>query len=122
MDISIVRNGTVDRVAMTLSGLCLVHCLSTALLVGTLSTVGGALGAPIVHETGLAIAILLGVVALGSGIARHGQFLPPSICGLGIGAMIGALTLPHGGSEMVATMLGVALLATGHFLNRLALI
>ena len=53
---------------------------------------------------------------------QHGRFLPPSISGLGIGAMAAALSLPHGGSEMVATMIGVVLLATGHFLNRLALV
>jgi hypothetical protein len=116
------KNGMMDRVAMTLSGLCLVHCLATALLLGTLSTVGGLLGSPLIHEAGLALAIILGVFALGNGISEHGRFLPPSIGGLGIGAMTAALTLPHGGSEMVATMLGVALLATGHFLNRLALV
>jgi MerC mercury resistance protein len=118
----VVKNGTMDRVAMTLSGLCLVHCLTTALLLGTLSTLGGMLGSPIIHEVGLALAIVLGVFALGNGILQHGRFLPPSIGGLGIGAMTAALALPHGGSEVVATMIGVALLATGHFLNRLALV
>lgn len=122
MTASIVKNGTMDRVAMTLSGLCLVHCLVTALLFGTLSTVGGLLGSPLIHEAGLVLALVLGVVALGNGIRQHGRFLPPSIGGLGIGAMTAALTLPHGGSEMVATMLGVVLLATGHYLNRLALV
>ena len=107
---------------MTLSGLCLVHCLVMALLFGTLSTVGGLLGSPLIHEVGLALALVLGIVALGNGIRQHRRFLPPSIGGLGIGAMTAALTLPHGGSEMVATMLGVALLATGHYLNRLALV
>lgn len=122
MNASTLKNGTMDRVAMTLSGLCLVHCLTTALLLGTLSTVGGLLGSPIIHEAGLVLALGLGVVALGNGILQHGRFLPPSIGGLGIGAMAAALSLPHGGSEMVATMIGVALLATGHFLNRLALV
>ena len=122
MNTGVIKNGTLDRVAMTLSGLCLVHCLATALLLGTLSTVGGLLGSPVIHEIGLVLALGLGVVALGNGIMRHGRFLPPSIGGLGIGAMTAALSLPHGGSEMVATMIGVALLATGHFLNRLALV
>lgn len=122
MNTGVVKNGVLDRVAMMLSGLCLVHCLATALLVGTLSTVGGLLGSPVIHECGLAMAIVLGVFAMGNGIAEHGRFLPPSIGGLGIGAMTAALTLPHGGSEVVATMIGVALLATGHFLNRLALV
>jgi MerC mercury resistance protein len=122
LNASTLKNGTLDRVAMTLSGLCLVHCLATALLIGTLSTIGGMLGSPLIHEAGLALAIILGVLALGNGIVEHGRFLPPSIGGLGIGAMMAAMALPHGGSELVATMIGVALLATGHFLNRLALV
>ncbi len=122
MNTNVIRNGSMDRVAMMVSGLCLVHCLATALLLGTLSTVGGLLGSPIVHEVGLVLALGLGIAALGNGILTHGRFLPPSIGGLGIGVMAAALTLPHGGYEMVATMLGVALLATGHFLNRLALV
>ena len=122
MNASALKNGTMDRVAMTLSGLCVVHCLATALLLGTLSTLGGLLGSSIVHEVGLALAVGLGVIALGNGIMRHGRFLPPSIGGLGIGAMTAALTLPHGPSELVATMLGIALLAAGHYLNRLALV
>jgi MerC mercury resistance protein len=119
---NIAQNGTLDRVALMLSGLCFVHCLATALLLGTLSTVGGLLGSPVIHEVGLVLALGLGILALGNGIRQHGRFLPPSVGGLGIGAMTAALTLPHGSSEMVATMLGVVLLATGHFLNRLALV
>jgi hypothetical protein len=119
---SIIRTGKLDRVAMTLSGLCLAHCLMTALLLGTLSTVGSWLGSPLIHEIGLAVAIMLGIVSLGAGILKHGRFLPPSIGGLGIGVMAAALTLPHGGQELVATMVGVALLAVGHFFNRLALV
>jgi MerC mercury resistance protein len=106
---------------MTLSGLCLVHCLATALLLGTLSTLGGMLGSPLIHEVGLALAIVLGVVALGAGIFEHGRIVPSTLGGLGIIAMTVALTLPHGMFELIATMLGVGLLAAGHFLNRLAL-
>ncbi len=117
----IAAGGLVDRVAVTLSGLCLVHCLATALLVGALSSAGALLGSPLVHETGLALAIILGAVALGAGIFQHGLFLPPSVGGFGLGMMAGALTLPHGGGETTATMLGVGMLALGHFLNRMAL-
>jgi len=40
--------------------------------------------------------------------------------GLGLGAMAGALAVPHGGAETVYTMVGVAILALGHDLNRRA--
>jgi hypothetical protein len=36
--------------------------------------------------------------------------------------MAGALTLPHSGHEAVYTILGVAILALGHDLNRRAVI
>ena len=38
---------------MGLSGLCLVHCVATAVLLGLLASAGGMLGAPIIHEVGL---------------------------------------------------------------------
>ncbi len=121
MNARTIRTGKLDHVAMTLSGLCLVHCVATALLLGTISSLAGALGNPLIHEVGLALAILLGVVSLGVGIAHHRRILPLSVAAFGVGAMTVALMVPHGTLELFATMLGVALLATGHLLNRLAL-
>jgi MerC mercury resistance protein len=119
MSTRVHQNRTLDRAAIALSGLCLVHCLSTALILGTLSTIGGVLGSHWIHEVGLAFAIVLGAVALGRGVLEHGRFLPPSIGGLGLGMMAAALGLPHDGGELIATIGGVSLLALGHYLNRL---
>ena len=120
MNFRVANTGSVDNAAIALSGLCLVHCLATALVVGAVSSLGGLLGSPLIHEGGLAIAIILGAFALGRGIMVHQRFLPPSIGGLGLGMMAGALNLPHGAGEVTATILGVCLLATGHLLNRAA--
>ncbi|WP_443972095.1 MerC domain-containing protein [Sphingobium sp. CR28] len=109
-----------DRFAMGLSGLCAVHCLATALLVGMFSSMAGLFAAPIIHEAGLAVAILLGAVALGVGAMRHGLMLPVAVGSLGLGVMAGALTMPHGTDEIVFTLLGLATLALGHELNRRA--
>ena len=46
-----------DRMAMALSGLCLVHCVATAVLLALLSAAGGLLGSPIIHEVGLTFAM-----------------------------------------------------------------
>ena len=46
--------------------------------------------------------------------------LPSSIGALGLGVMAGALTLPHDGSEAMATVAGVLILALGHRLNAMA--
>lgn len=110
----------VDRWAIFVSGLCVVHCLSGAVFIALAASAGGLLLDPIVHEIGLAIAIVLGVIAIGRGIWRHGYALPAAVGSLGIGTMAGALSLPHGEMEIVYTILGVALLALGHDLNRRA--
>ncbi len=111
-----------DRIAIGLSGLCLVHCLASAILVAMLASAGGMLLNPIIHEVGLMLAIGLGMVALGRGIVEHGFMMPAAVGGLGLGVMAGALTLPHDGNEVVYTILGVAILALGHDLNRRAVI
>ena len=105
---------------MSLSGLCLVHCLATAVFLAFLSAAGGFLGAPVIHEVGLTLAMLLGAVALGKGIVEHGFMMPAAIGGLGLGVMAGALTLPHDGSEALATIFGVMIVALGHRLNVMA--
>ena len=111
------RLPSLDRVAIALSGLCVAHCLLTSVLLAVMSAAGGAFGDPLFHEVGLASAIVLAAVALGRGALAHGRLLPTAIGSLGIGVMGGALTLPHGGSETLGTMVGVALLAAAHLLN-----
>ena len=116
------RDGVLDRWAIGLSGLCLVHCLASAVFFAFLSAAGGLLLSPIIHEIGLVLAIVLGVVALGRGIVEHGFMMPAAVGGLGLGVMVGALTLPHGGPEAVYTVIGVLILALGHDLNRRAVL
>ena len=109
-----------DRFAIGLSGLCLVHCLGTSMVLAAVASAGGMLGAEWVHEVGLVLALVVGAVALGRGIFEHGYLLPSAVGGLGLGVMAGALTLPHDGSEAIYTMMGVVILALGHRLNHIA--
>jgi hypothetical protein len=113
-----------DRLAIGLSGLCVVHCLASAVLLAMLSTVGGLLLDPVFHEVGLTLAIGLGAVALGRGVLDHGYLMPASMGAFGLGVMAGAMSLPHDGSggETLWTVIGVGLLAFGHDLNRRATI
>jgi hypothetical protein len=85
-----------------------------------LASAGGLLLDPVIHEVGLFFAIIFGVLALGKGIWDHGFIMPAAIGALGIGMMAGALTLPHGGIEILWTILGVGVLALGHDLNHRA--
>lgn len=112
--------GTLDRLAIGLSALCVVHCVATVFLLTLLASAGGMLLHPAVHEVGLGLAIALGLFALVRGAVDHGYTLPAAVGGLGLGVMTGALSVPHGSEETVYTMLGVAILALGHDLNRRA--
>lgn len=115
------NRNVLDRFAIALSGLCLVHCLASAVLFALIASAGGLLLHPLFHEVGLALAIGFGAVALGRGIVEHGYMMPSSIGALGLGVMAGALSLPHGdGLEMLWTLVGVGILALGHDLNRRA--
>ena len=109
-----------DRMAIGLSGVCLVHCLATTVLLAILASAGGFLGSPWIHEVGLTFAMVMGAVALGKGIIEHGYTMPSAVGGLGLGVMAGALGMPHDGTEAVYTMVGVGILALGHRLNRIA--
>ncbi len=111
------REGLWDRAAMALSGLCVVHCIATAIFIAAAASIGGILGAEWIHEVGLLIAMLLGAIGLGRGVLQHGYILPVAIGSLGLGVMAGALSMPHGGAEVVSTILGVSILALGHDLN-----
>lgn len=108
-----------DRLAIGLSSLCLAHCVASTVLLA-LASAAGAFLHPAIHEAGLVLAILLGVVALGRGIWKHGYIMPSAVGAFGLGMMAGALSLPHGGQEILWTVLGVAVLALGHDLNRRA--
>lgn len=119
---SIAREGAIDRWAIGLSGLCLVHCIASAVLVTMLASAGGLLLHPAVHEIGLLLAILLGLVGLGRGVMQHGFMLPAAIAGLGLGVMAGALVVGHEGGELLYSVIGVLILALGHDLNRRAVI
>ena len=107
-----------DRLAIGLSGLCLVHCVATTVLVAVLSAAGSLIGSDWSHEVGLSIAMALGAFALGRGALDHGFIMPIAVGSLGLGVMGGALTLPHDGTEAAATIVGVLVLARGHDLNR----
>ena len=120
MTTAALSNLRLDRFAIGLSGLCVVHCLATSVVLAMVASAGGMLGAEWVHEAGLVLAMVMGALALGRGIVEHGYMMPSAIGALGLGVMAGALTLPHDGGETLFTVVGVAILALGHRLNRIA--
>ena len=106
-----------DRAAVALSGFCVVHCVATVVLLGTLSSLGHLFTDPRIHEGGLLLATLLGGIALGTGVWRHRRMLPVMIGVPGLFLMAIALLVPHGGGEALLTICGVSLVAAAHLLN-----
>jgi hypothetical protein len=115
-----IPTSRLDKLAMGLSGLCAVHCVATAVLLGLVASAGGLLGRPIIHEVGLSLAMIVGAIALGRGIREHGFVLPSAVGAVGLAIMAYAMSLHETGYEPAFTILGVSVLAFGHRLNMLA--
>lgn len=116
-DSNISIRGRLDRAGIWLSGLCLLHCFATIILVSMLGLGGQALLAPEIHRYGLALALIIAAVAIGWGALRHRRPAPFVIAMMGLSFMGGALAVPHGWHEAVLTIIGVSLVSVGHILN-----
>ena len=106
-----------DRLAMGLSALCLVHCVASIVLVATLASGGHLLDHPAWHQIGLGLAIIFAAFGLSSGFRRHGHRAPLVIGGAGLSFMVAALLVPHGLFEATLTVIGVSIVAAAHFKN-----
>ena len=109
--------GRLDRAGMVLSGLCVLHCLASILIVSALGIGGEFLLAPEIHRFGLAVALVIAAVAIGWGAITHRRAAPFVTAMMGLTFMGGALAMPHGAGEVVLTVIGVALVSLGHLLN-----
>lgn len=109
--------GRLDRIGLTLSVLCAVHCVGTLVLVAGLGLGGSVLLNPAIHRVGLALAMLVAGVAIGLGALRHRRPAPFVIAMMGLTFMGGALAAPREAEEAVLTIIGVVLVACAHVLN-----
>ena len=109
--------GRLDRAGIVLSGLCVLHCIASILIVSALGIGGEFLFAPAIHRFGLAIALVIAAVAIGWGALTHRRAAPFVVAMMGLTFMGGALAMPHGTGEVVLTVIGVALVSLGHLLN-----
>lgn len=73
--------------------------------------------APEIHQVGLALAVLVGLVALGLGMLRHRRAGPLVLGACGIAFMAAALAQGHGLGEAILTIIGVVLVASAHIGN-----
>jgi hypothetical protein len=106
-----------DRMAVGLSGLCVVHCVLSVIFVAVLSGAGTLLTNPLIHRVGLFGAVVLATFALGQGYMAHRATRPALIGLAGIALMTLGLFAPHGWGEVAATVAGVSILAAAHLMN-----
>ena len=106
-----------DHLGIGLAGLCALHCFATLVVISTLGFGGHFLFDENIHRIGLALALLVGGVAIGWGLLRHRRMLPFGVALAGIGLMAAALVIPHGADEFLLTLAGVGLVSAGHVLN-----
>lgn len=106
-----------DRVGMTLSCLCAVHCVATLVIVAGLGLGGGFLLNPAIHRIGLALAIVIAAIAIGAGARRHGRRETVLLAGVGLSLMATGLFVPHGVVEAALTIPGVCVVLLAHVLN-----
>ena len=109
-----------DRTAIAMSGLCLLHCLSLPLLV-LLLPLPGMLANEHFHAQVLAVVLPVSMVAIAYGFRRHG------IRGILVWGAIGMLLLILGGTivhtsfcvvaDSIVTIAGGLTLAVTHYLN-----
>ncbi len=107
----------IDKSAIGLSGLCLLHCVATTVALAMLSVGGIGFFQHDIHKTGLVIAMPLAALGLGWGVLRHGRWGVLALGTAGIGFMGVALMVTHGQAELVLTVIGVLLVAAAHWLN-----
>lgn len=114
--LSWIRN-RLDRIGLSLSVLCAVHCVGTLVLVGGLGIGGSFLLNPAIHRVGLIMAMVIVGVAIGAGALRHRQPAPFVIAIMGLTFMGAGMAAPRESGEAVLTIIGVALVACAHVLN-----
>ena len=110
-----------DRTAIGLSGLCLLHCMAGFVLLTVFAMTGDWLDHR-VHFIVLMLAMPLAAVALWRGWRRHGRSDIGMMGVVGLAVMAISLAVEHGAAaEMLVSVAGVAILAFAHWQNMRAL-
>lgn len=109
-----------DRAAVLLSGLCVLHCLALPVLIVAAPLVAELAGTHW-HAPMLAVVVPLSVVAIVIGYRRHGNKAVPWLGALALALLVVAGTIVHyrygGAADGVLTISGSLLLAWVHWRN-----
>jgi hypothetical protein len=109
-----------DRAAVLLSGVCLVHCMAVPLAMLLLPALGAMLleSETLVHWILLGVAVPISALALWVGYSRFGNLRSVGLGTAGLLIMfVGVSHLLGRDLEVLLTLTGVALVAAAHWLN-----
>lgn len=117
------RSAQLDRFAIVLSGICLVHCLLAPILLTLLPifSLSVMIEEVVFHKLMLWIVVPTSVVALMIGCRKHRRWPIAISGGLGIAILFLVAFLGHDhlsvSVEKIATSIGGLILALSHYLN-----
>lgn len=108
-----------DETAALCSGLCLIHCIATPILLsmGSLGLITSVFTSEWVHLVLIVPIAALAVASLPSGRKQHGRWLPTVWGFSGLALLVTALLAPHE-AEAALSISGGLLLIAGHLSNR----
>jgi len=111
-----------DKLAISTSAICAIHCLSLPLLLGVFPALGATLfGEEAFHVLLLWLVIPLSLVALTMGCWKHKDRWVAVAGFVGLSALIFAASFGHDvlgeAGERIATLLGAVAIAVGHLRN-----
>ena len=117
-----INTGFADKAAISLSGLCLVHCLALPLLVAFYPVAFVlALSEEFFHWAMVMMAIPISTTSLFVGCQKHEKRQVLLVGGLGLVLLVAPFAVSHEVTdeqmEVVVTVLGALLLATAHIMN-----
>lgn len=117
---SAASDALTDRIAVLLSGLCILHCLALPLLIVSTPFVASLAGSHW-HAPMLIIVVPVSVFAIVMGYRRHGNKAIPAYGALGLLLLIVGGTLAHNWygetADRVLTITGSIVLALVHWRN-----
>lgn len=119
-----MHSADLDRIAMLLSGLCLLHCLALPLLFIALPFAGG-LADSHWHGPLLVVALPVSIAAIVIGYRRHGNRGIVAGVALGLALLVAGATVGHAHlgetADRLLTVSGSLILAAMHWQNSVRL-
>jgi len=113
-----MNSSSIDTAAISLSGLCLVHCLALPFLASIIPFLGAAAEMEWLHKTFVLIACFLAVFAVATTQKHTSKITFAILAGVGLGLLLsGAFVEPLHDHETLLTTIGAILLAGAHLIR-----